>query len=134
MLINEVKISDAEKIAELEIALFPENCFNEQTLKREISIGGGLVAYQNGELLGYLLIRWDFANELMDIIRIGVRPTSQQLGIGTTLLKQALDNTESSSMLMAKKTNLPALRLYHRFGFNIVAQTDHSWVMVRLTC
>lgn len=132
MQINEVKIADAEQIAELDMALFPDNCFNEQTLKKEISIGGGYTYYQAGKLIGYLVLRWDFENELMDIIRIGVQPSFQGLGVGRALLTAALTANASDAMLMAKKDNLRALRLYKKFGFEIVGQTTMSWVMVKL--
>lgn len=135
MIIIDVKISDAENIAALDMKLFPDNCFNERTLQQEISIGAGYVAYLDGELLGYLLIRWDFANELMDIIRIGVAELHQGQGIGKKLLQHALQKNPSDAMLMAKKTNTRALKMYRRFGFEIVAQTQQSWVLVKLlTC
>lgn len=133
MITTEVKIVDADHIEELELGLFPENCFNALTLKKEISIGMGFVSYdENHALAGYLLGRWDWDHQLLDIIRIGVAPKHQGKGVATNLLKRVFADTDVEVMLMARKDNRGALRLYHKFGFEIVAQTERSWVLISL--
>ena len=75
---------DVPAIAELEMELFPGNCFNERTLSREIDAGGGVVIYDGSELIAYLLARWDWS--ILDITRVGVRAEHQGSGLGTKML------------------------------------------------
>lgn len=122
---------DAQAIADLDMALFPEGCFNERTLALEIAAGGGLVIYNQGELHAYLLARWD--RGLQDITRIGVHPNSQGRGLGTKMLRDALDCCALDTMLCVRRFNTRALQLYKSLGFTIISQTDDSWVMRRAT-
>lgn len=122
---------DAQAIADLDMVLFPEGCFNERTLALEIAAGGGLVIYNQGELRAYLLARWD--RGLQDITRVGVHPDSQGQGLGTKMLRDALDCSALDTMLCVRRFNTRALRLYERLGFIIVSQTGDSWVMRRAT-
>lgn len=126
---SEISIKDAEKIADLELDLFPDNCFNSKTLENEIREGVGAVIYEDGQLVGYYFGREK--DGLTDILRIGVRREYQGLGYGTELLRLALEKG-SRYMLTVQKDNSRAIRLYRKHGFEITAQTDHSWVMI--TC
>jgi len=127
-LVRTVQLSDAAAIAELEIELFPGNCFNERTLLIELERGSGTVVMAKGELVGYALIRWDW--ELVDIIRIGVKPSHRGKGIATRMLAEILGNSHLDCLLCVDKANILALRLYKSHGFEIVAETGNSWVMV----
>lgn len=122
---------DAEAIEELEIALFPDNCFNTRTLKIEISIGTCYVFYKEDILVGYILSRWDCHANLLDITRLGVRSEYQNQGIGEALLRTLLAETNSATMLLALKTNTKAIRLYQRLGFQITGQIQQSWLLLR---
>lgn len=126
---RDVSKADAPAIAALDMELFPENCFNERTLAREIGAGGGLAVYDDDLLVAYILVRWDW--EIMDIIRIGVRPSHQGRGIGTRMLFNVLSTTHMDSILTVDKLNKRALRLYTEHGFKIIGQLSRSWVMRR---
>lgn len=123
-----VTTNDADELAVLETLLFPENCFNETTLANEISIGGGWVVEQNGQLVAYALTRQD--DYVVDVIRLGVHPDYQNLGFGTELLRQAM-GLGRTVMLSVKADNQGALRLYHRLGFELVGRLRDGagWVM-----
>ncbi len=129
-----VRPSDIASIAELEIDLFPGNCFNERTLLKELVLGSGTVVYSGLELVGYVLIRWDWS--VVDITRLGVRASHRGKGIATRLLAEIMGNTHLDVMLCVDKGNAAALRLYRSHGFEITAQMGSSWVMVmrRVTC
>jgi ribosomal protein S18 acetylase RimI-like enzyme len=126
-----VRQNDAVAIADLDMELFPDNCFNETTIRREIAAGGGLVIYDGDTLAAYTLVRWDW--EVMDIIRLGVRPSYQGQGFGRKMLSSILNSTQLDAILCVSKTNRRALRLYDGHGFRIIGQLAQNWVMRRAT-
>jgi [ribosomal protein S18]-alanine N-acetyltransferase len=122
------KRADAQDICDLDLELFPENCFNEGTLGREIEQGPCWVIYEGDTLAGYALCK--LSGTLVDILRLGVREEYRQHGFGTLLLRQAMA-VSGHIMLCVKVENDPALRLYQKHGFEIVGvlpQYD-TWVM-----
>lgn len=123
--------NDADVLAELEHVIFPDNCFNETTLAKEIQLGRGWVIEVADEVVAYALIRSD--GYLWDLTRLGVAPTYQRLGLGSQLLDKVLLHRHPT-MLTVRPTNKVALRLYHSRGFQIVGRLvdDLGWVMLRL--
>ena len=80
---------DAANIAELDLALFPDNCFNERTLLKEIEEGEGWIIHLfHGEPIAYAVTR--SKGGLRDLLRIGVRVDKQGRGYGQALLKEAI--------------------------------------------
>lgn len=132
MIIRPGNTGDALRLEDLEIALFPDNALNAKSLKVEIELGVCYIAQEPGEAAGYILGRWDFKHQLLDIIRLGVAEKFQGLGFGDRLLRKVLTTLNTDAMLCVKKNNSRALRLYHKAGFSIVAQIEQSWVLVRL--
>ena len=126
-----VTVADVSAIAALDMKLFPSNSFNERTLAREVDAGGGVVIYEKGELVGYLLARWDW--EIMDITRFGVRPSHQGRGLGNRMLFDVLSSTGLDIVLCVEKTNSKAIRLYLQHHFKIIGQLGKSWLMRRAT-
>jgi ribosomal protein S18 acetylase RimI-like enzyme len=118
---------DAEAISELDTQLFPDNCFNSKTIEKEIAVSKAFVRYKAGKLIGYILSRWD--GYILDITRIGVHPDFQGRKLGTALLSMVLD--DRPAMLHVNKHNQRARQLYQRQGFEVVANTTDSWVMIR---
>ena len=98
----------------------------ERMLHHEVTRGRGWI--YGDPIEGYILTRKD--GDMVDIIRLGVTKGSQGKGIGKTLLELALFGA-SDVLLTVKKTNLPAIKLYQKYGFIIVAhlQGANSWVM-----
>lgn len=118
---------DIPVLLELEEELFP-NSMTERMLHHELSRGWGWIDGEPAN--GYILVRAD--DDLLDITRLGVRKTAQKQGIGRRLLETAL--VEGKSMLLTVgKDNAPALRLYRKYGFEIVGHLSSAgaWVMQR---
>jgi len=117
--------SDLSWVAELEIALFPDNCMNEKTLEVELANGFGLVT--GG--IGYALCRVE--EGLVDVLRLGVHQDHRNQGLATAMLRHILARP-GKVILCVRKTNEVALRLYMRQGLRIVGGvfgvTD-SWVL-----
>lgn len=81
------------------------------------------VAEQQGEVVGYMCC-WYVADEV-HILDIAVRSESRRQGVGERLLHSALDVGQrkgaQSAHLEVRRSNLPAIALYGKFGFRQVA-------------
>lgn len=121
--------ADAFELAKLESELFEENMLRAE-IETEIVHGfGWLVEYEHA-LAGYILVRDD--NYILDITRFGVRTEHQGRGVGTTLLSHVL-RTLRPVMLTVDDSNVVAMRMYLKHGFQIVSRLPHNscWVMRR---
>ena len=114
-----------EEIEELENLLF-ENAFNATTFTHELSTGAQCWVTGSERIEGYILFREE--NGLIDILRVAVHPTYQSRGVGTSLMKIAMKQSERC-MLSVRKDNDGAIRLYRRLGFSILGDLGSSWVM-----
>lgn len=124
-----VTIDDADELASIEMKLFPDNCFNERTLAREIELGSGFVITDGWRIVAYVMLRGD--RYLVDIMRLGVVPEFQGRGLGTQLLQHSAEQAEHA-MLTVHAENKRALQLYSRHGFEIVGRLiGGHWVMGR---
>jgi GNAT superfamily N-acetyltransferase len=117
---------DAELLAQLDMALFGDNSFNERTMEDWLRKGWGWLV----DDFAYAMCIPD--GELVDLIRIGVLPEHQGRGLGTMLLEKVME--DRPVMLMVRKHNFGAIRLYHQHGFKIISQYTNewasSWVMI----
>jgi ribosomal-protein-alanine N-acetyltransferase len=81
------------------------------------------VAEQQGEVIGYTCC-WYVADEV-HILDIAVRPESRRQGVGECLLRHVLvvgrQKGAQSANLEVRRSNLPAIALYEKFGFRQVA-------------
>lgn len=128
-----VTTDDADALAQLDALLFPENCFNETTLANEIRLGGGWCIESKDRLIplaGYALARDD--GQVLDLLRLGVHPAFQRKGLGKRLLEQVLQGNRPT-MLTVREGNLPALRLYRSYQFELVGRLANNmgWTMLR---
>lgn len=118
---------EVEEIEQLEMELFPENCMNARTLANELKHGKcWVVEDDDRKVIGYVLARVD--NDIVDILRLGVRSGHRCHGLGSRLLRRAMLEAPRA-MLMVDKNNQPALRLYESYGFSVVGTVTGSWVM-----
>ncbi len=128
-LMRAVTTADAEEIAELEMKLFPANCFNDHTIAKEIEAGKGWCVVEEGEIVAYVLCRGN--DYLLDIMRLGVMQKHQGKKLGVELLLRCILEAEHV-MLTVHEQNERALRLYRRNGFEVVGRlADGNWVMGR---
>ncbi len=122
-----VTVEDADELATLDMKLFPDNCFNEHTLAKEIELGSGFVICDEFAIVAYMLLRGD--SYLTDIMRLGVLPEFQGRGLGKQLLRHGIEQAENV-MLTVHQENARALQLYSRHGFQIVGRLGNDcWVM-----
>ncbi len=121
--IRTAKSEDIEKIAELEKA-----CFTDPWSKKDFegafssSVTEGLVAFQDGDLVGYGLIAIVF--EDADVANIAVSPLHRKKGLGKQLLEGLLTTAKARGVkrvfLEVRVSNAPAILLYKGFGFQTV--------------
>lgn len=118
--------ADAPALAVLEDEIFEEG-LSEEALRAEINAGFGWLIEDEEALKAYILVRDD--TNILDITRFGVRTEYQGQGHGTKLLSHVL-RTDRPVMLSVGRDNEVALKLYLRYGFQLVGQLqDQSWVM-----
>lgn len=122
--------NDADVIAELEMQVFPDTCFNETTIAGEIRRGFGWVIELAGEVVAYALVRDD--SYVLDLTRLGVRADCRGMGLGSMLLDKLLTRGRNV-MLTVRPNNAAALRLYRSRGFQVVGRfrDNAGWVMLR---
>jgi ribosomal protein S18 acetylase RimI-like enzyme len=114
-----------QEVEDIENLLF-ENSFNATTLGNELRAGARLWVEGAHCIEGYMIVRT--VNGLTDILRLGVRPPYQRLGLGSAMLREVLE-TSSRVMLSVRKPNVDAIKLYRRLGFQITGDLGDSWTM-----
>ncbi len=93
----------------------------------------GFVAHDRDDhgLLGAVWFRPPAA-EATPELAFAVRPGHRKRGIGAALLtKWVRANPQQDEISLRVRPNNPAVRLYERFGFKIVAENDHAVTMRR---
>jgi len=84
------------------------------------------VAVLNERIVGYVCVR--IMVDTAHVLNLAVLPELRQKGIGSTLLQDALQELRrrrpdlNSVMLEVRESNIPAIRLYEKFGFNIIGK------------
>ena len=95
----------------------------------EVQPDGVFVAEEAGTVVGYITTRLDRFSGIGRIPNLAVDPGSRGLGIGTELIRHALDWMRGQGMQMAKIETLAqnerGQALYPRFGFREVARQLH---------
>jgi len=138
MLYQALQASESELTASREIVRRPE-------LARYVEGWGrpgdtGFVAYdaeQNDKLLGAVWLRLPMGDqsdesEITPELAFTVKPGLRRRGIGAALLTQLVKaNPQYSAISIPAPANNPAVRLYEKFGFKIVQQSEGAVTMRR---
>jgi len=78
------------------------------------------VAEKNNQIIGYVIIKTMFPKNAK-LISIAVHPDHQSQGIGTKLIKKAINKTKDLGArkinLEVRKTNKKAIKFYRKLGF-----------------
>jgi ribosomal protein S18 acetylase RimI-like enzyme len=93
----------------------------------------GFVAHDPDEnkLLGAVWLRSSIGGATPELA-FAVKPSHRRHGIGAALLTQWVRaNPQQSAISLRVAANNPAVRLYERFGFKVVQQSDESVTMRR---
>jgi [ribosomal protein S18]-alanine N-acetyltransferase len=129
---GKLKPSDAARCAELESQLFsgddpwPERAFLAELRAKHIHYVAARARIESpaqpadGKLIGYAGIArlGRIRPYEYEIHTIGVDPTYQGQGIGTRLVSELLERASDSVVFLEVRTdNVPAIKLYERFGF-----------------
>ena len=78
------------------------------------------VAETNGEISGFIAMHGDMVEQLY------VRPDLLRRGIGSALLRRAMERLPSGFRLWVFLQNVPARRFYESHGLRLIEQTDGS--------
>jgi ribosomal protein S18 acetylase RimI-like enzyme len=93
----------------------------------------GFVVSDKGskEVLGAVWYRLPSAGDIPELA-FAVKPGQRKRGIGAALLTQLVKaNPHHSAISLRASANNPAVRLYERFGFEIVSDTNGTVTMRR---
>ncbi len=132
MLIRPLAHADVPAVAMIEQAVqvspWSQRLFEESLAHHDL----GWVLMNKGQLLAYILVK-PILREA-DILTLGVHPQHQRKGYAQALLSFVLTQFDSLT-LEVRVSNLPAITLYQKIGFEIVGQRsqyyqdEDAWVM-----
>jgi ribosomal protein S18 acetylase RimI-like enzyme len=127
---REAQPADVDELEEMENAIFPDNAMNAHTLLNEMRCGKCFVEERDGGIAGYILVRVEY--DLVDVLRVGVRPGFHRQGIARKLMERVMPLAKRA-VLLVRKGNDPAIKLYLSLDFKIVGHllNDDSWLMLR---
>jgi ribosomal protein S18 acetylase RimI-like enzyme len=102
----------------------------------------GLVARCGGEAVGAAWLRlfpagergFGYVDERTPELSMAVRPERRGLGIGTTLLERLCGEARERGfdrVSLSVDVRNPAVRLYRRLGFEVEAEADQAYTMVK---
>jgi ribosomal protein S18 acetylase RimI-like enzyme len=87
---------------------------------------------KSGELLGAVWIRLSTgAQHETPELAFAVKPGHRRRGIGAALLTQLVKANPHSSVSIRASAKNPAVRLYERFGFKVIQQSEQAVTMSR---
>lgn len=118
--IRKMTAEDVPQVAKLEQEIFSEpwsaDSF-ERVLESDSDIY--LVAAEDGRVVGYCGL-WGVIDE-GQITNVAVAPDSRRKGVAgqmlTELMKEAIAHKYTEFTLEVRKSNMPAIDLYHKLGF-----------------
>lgn len=121
MLIREMKVTDVERVVELEYQLFTSawsrNDFLYELLENHFS--HNFVLEEDNKIIGYIGV-W-MMYEQSQITTIGIDPHHQRKGYGELLMKEAIafaSQLDCEVMsLEVRQSNQKAIALYQKLGF-----------------
>jgi ribosomal-protein-alanine N-acetyltransferase len=85
-----------------------------------------LIASLKGNIVGYVCLRTIV--DVTHLLNLAVHPKFRGKGIGTRLLHKAIDELKASEhgsrflTLEVRESNLPAINLYKKFGFEVIGR------------
>ncbi|MCD8028721.1 MAG: ribosomal protein S18-alanine N-acetyltransferase [Erysipelotrichaceae bacterium] len=121
-----MEINDLKRIIELEKQLFIDESWSEKDFLYEMNendFSFNYVLEENHQIIGYVGL-W-LLYEQAQIITIGVDKAYQNSGYGSYMMEKMIDLSRyhgcSHMSLEVRVSNIPAIALYKRYGFEIEA-------------
>lgn len=134
-MIKRVLLSDLNKIYKIEKKTFKSDSFSRKLLQNLINSNSlflKLVTPKNEEhIIGYVILIKD--NEFrFNLINFIIRKKYQNKGYGSLLMQETLNIVKkykeiNKMILNVKTTNLKAIKLYKKFGFEIIERIENYY-------
>jgi len=127
LIIRRMRETDLQQVYEIERQCFPAPWSIEAfryELRNDTAIL--LVASTGGGVVGYVCLRRVL--DVTHVLNIAVHPGFRRKGIGTLLLERAIEELKASVdkghflTLEVRESNIPAMRLYKKFGFEVIGR------------
>lgn len=125
--INEV----ISEIATIEAIVQPFDAWDKRSIEALLSqeMNQLLVAIQGGKVIGCCLYQVLF--EQAEIFRIATHPDYHRLGVASKILDELLARLKASAvtsiLLEVRADNVPAIGLYHRYGFELIHNRENYY-------
>jgi RimJ/RimL family protein N-acetyltransferase len=131
-IVRPVRLEDWEAYHQFDEEIFPEDAMRRERFDSRIGLGEFFVVESSdSRIIGQLSVG-KFGENDAHLGRIGVAKSMQNKGLGTKLMKAALDwfNKENihRAILYTQDYNTVAQHLYKKFGFSITGTTWHYFV------
>lgn len=123
--IKDMTINDTSAVAHVEKESFPSP-WSEELFKDEMinPLARYILLLKDGQVIGYAGF-WLIIGEAQ-ITNIAILPENRGKGLGKMLIESLLAKAESEKAdtiyLEVRKSNITALQLYQKFGFNMVGE------------
>jgi ribosomal-protein-alanine N-acetyltransferase len=143
-MIREIEESELKQLENLEQICFTDDSWSLENFRAEFSMNPYAAIYVftvDGEIAGYadLWIKYEKA----EIANIAVLPEFRKSGIGAKLLQFCIERAEEehceNMTLEVRQGNIPAEKLYEKYGFTYAgirkhycANGDNAAVMIKL--
>ena len=125
-MIRPARIGDLPALVALETELFGVDAWTETAVREEIE-GPGRRFVVADDLSGYAVTM--SAGDIVDLLRIGVRPSARRSGLATRLLDAVLVDTDHASRMLLEVSvaNAEALGFYVARQFSVIDVRPHYY-------
>jgi ribosomal-protein-alanine N-acetyltransferase len=127
--IRTATLADAADLLAMEQELFGPDAWTEQAVREELEGPGRrfVVAETDAGIEGYAVTM--AAGDIVDLLRIAVRPGSRRHGLATALLERVLEDTDDASrmLLEVSVSNSEALSFYVARQFSVIDVRPHYY-------
>lgn len=127
MTVRKWKYTDIRRVAEFEEKqMFPDRWTYNQLASSFLSdkFKGFLIEADDGEIVGTVAL--NFGLDEADLVNVLVAARIRKTGLGSMLMQTALDECEKIELkrlfLEVRESNIPAIKLYEKFGFEKISQ------------
>lgn len=129
-MIRPAVLTDLPALTALEDELFGADAWNESLVRQEIEGPGRrfvIAEDPSGALNGYAVTMT--AGDIVDLLRIAVRPSLRRTGLASALLGELLVDTDDASrmLLEVSVTNAEALGFYVARQFSVIDVRPHYY-------
>ena len=120
-MIRPVHSKDFDELLQIEAQAFPKSQYDREELYLlYLKYPQTFLVTLTNQIDGYIVFRPDG-----HIISMAVRPQKRRMGIGTTLVQQAIDHCRGKSLrLEVRVSNVGAQRFYLNLDFRMKARMD----------